>query len=194
MFEFGQTVVSVDLDLQAGTAGNVIDDNRLFCGFVDGLVMADDTVLRGAGIIGHDDEHRIGARFLSLLDHTHGMSRVIGSSTGNHRNVNDFLDRLDQINLLVHVGDRRFTSGAIDHQTIRTIGDELLGELLRSIEIDTAVGFHRGYHSRQNAAKRRWVKKMHVMLTHSVHRTSQCGLLCYVPLWPAVASQSFVTS
>ncbi len=63
-FEVGQTVVSVDLDLQAGTAGNVIDDNRLFGGFVDGLVMADDTVLRGAGIIGHDDEHRIGpARF-----------------------------------------------------------------------------------------------------------------------------------
>jgi len=52
------------------------------------------------------------------------------------------------------MGDGRFTGGAIDHQTIRAIGDEVFGELLRGGEIDAAVGFHRGDHSRQNAAER----------------------------------------
>ena len=59
VFKFGQSVVGSDLDLQAGTAGNIVDDDRLFGGFVDGLVVADDTVLRGAGIVRHDDEHRV---------------------------------------------------------------------------------------------------------------------------------------
>ena len=52
------------------------------------------------------------------------------------------------------MGDGRFAGGAIDHQTIRAIGDEVFGELLRGGEIDAAVGLHRGDHSRQNAAER----------------------------------------
>ena len=43
----------------------------------------------------------------------------------------------------------RYTTDAI-----RAIGDEVFGELLRGGEIDAAVGFHRGDHSRQNAAER----------------------------------------
>ena len=39
-------------------------------------------------------------------------------------------------------------------EAIRAIGDEVFGELLRGGEIDAAVGFHRGDHSRQNAAER----------------------------------------
>lgn len=102
-----------------------------FGGFVDGLVVADDTVLRGAGIVRHDDEHRVGARFLSLFDHTHGVCGVVGAGTGNHRNVDDLLDGPDQLDLLIHMGDGRFAGGAIDHQTIRAIGDEVFGELAR---------------------------------------------------------------
>ena len=154
VFKFGQSVVGSDLDLQAGTAGNIVDDDRLFGGFVDGLVVADDTVLRGAGIVRHDDEHRVGTRFLSLFDHTHGVCGVVGAGAGNHRNVDDLLDGPDQLDLLIHMGDGRFAGGAIDHQTIRAIGDEVFGELLRGGEIDAAVGFHRGDHSRQNAAER----------------------------------------
>lgn len=70
------------------------------------------------------------------------------------RNVDDLLDGPDQLDLLIHMGDGRFAGGAIDHQTIRAIGDEVFGELLRGGEIDAAVGFHRGDHSRQNAAER----------------------------------------
>ena len=33
------------------------------------------------------------------------------------------------------MGDGRFAGGAIDHQTIRAIGDEVFGELLRGGEI-----------------------------------------------------------
>ena len=39
-------------------------------------------------------------------------------------------------------------------EDFRAIGDEVFGELLRGGEIDAAVGFHRGDHSRQNAAER----------------------------------------
>ena len=88
--------------------------------------MADDTVLRGAGIVRHDDEHRVGTRFLSLFDHTHGVCGVVGAGAGNHRNVDDLLDGPDQLDLLIHMGDGRFAGGAIDHQTIRAIGDEVL--------------------------------------------------------------------
>ena len=109
------------------------------------------------------------------------MCGVVGAGAGNHRNVDDLLDGPDQLDLLIHMGDGRFTGGAIDHQTIRAIGDEVFGELLRGGEIDAAVGLHRGDHSRQNAAERCWLKKVHVMLAHSVHRTSHCGLLYYVP-------------
>ena len=180
VFEFGQTVVGFDLDLQTGAAGDIVDDDRLFGGFVDGLVVADDTVLGGAGIVGHDDEHRVGARFLGLFDHAHGVGGVVGAGARNHRDVHDFLDRPDEVDLLIHVGDGRFSGGAVDHQTVRAIGDELFGELLRGFEVDAAVGFHGGYHGRKNAAKRRGIKKMHVMLVHSAYRTSHCGLLYYI--------------
>ena len=115
-----------------------------------------DTLIRGhlAIMDKYDHEHRVGARFLSLFDHTHGVCGVVGAGAGNHRNVDDLLDGPDQLDLLIHMGDGRFAGGAIDHQTIRAIGDEVFGELLRGGEIDAAVGLHRGDHSRQNAAER----------------------------------------
>ena len=113
--------------------------------------MADNTGLAWTGIIRHDHEHRIGARLLGLFHHAHGVCGVVGACAGNHRHIHDFLDRANEVNLLIHVSDRRFTGRAVDDQAVCAIRDKLLGQFLR----------------RKDTAERSRVQKVHVTLTHS---------------------------
>ena len=178
--EFGHTTVGFQLDVQSGTARHIVDDDRLVRGIVDRLVVAEHAFLRRTGVIRGDHEHRVGARLLGLLHHAHGVRGVVGTGAGNDRHVHDFLDGLDQFDLLLHVGGRRFAGGAVDHKTVGTIRHELPRQLLRGFEIYGSVGLHGGDHGRKDTSEGSRIEQMHCTVVslracHTANGTSLCG-------------------
>ena len=166
MLKLGKTVICFDADFQSGTAGHVIYDDRPLGHGIDGLVMADHAVLAGARVVRHNHEHRVGSRLLRLLDHAHGVRGIVRAGTGDHRDVHDFLDGPHQLDLLLHVGHGGFAGRAVHHQPVGAVGDQLLRQRLRGLEINRPVCFHGGDHCGEDASERSRVEKMHSTVTH----------------------------
>ena len=143
--------------------------------------MAEHAFLRRTGVIRGDHEHRVGARLLGLLHHAHGVRGVVGTGAGNDRHVHDFLDGLNQLDLLLHVGGRRFAGGAVDHKTVGTIRHELPRQLLRGFEIYGSVSLHGGDHGRKDTSEGSRIEQMHSTVSlracHTANGTSLCGRL-----------------
>ena len=175
MLKLGKTVICFDADFQSGTAGHVIYDDRPLGHGIDGLVMADHAVLAGARVVRHNHEHRVGSRLLRLLDHAHGVRGIVRAGTGDHRDVHDFLDGPHQLDLLLHVGHGGFAGRAVHHQPVGAVGDQLLRQRLRGLEINGTIGLHGGDHGRKNTSERSRIKKMHSTVSHSANGTSRHG-------------------
>ena len=99
------------------------------------------------------------------------MRGVVRTGAGDDRHVDDFLDGLDEFDLLIHVRRRRLTGGAVDHEAVGTVGHQLFGNRLGHVEIDIAVGLHRCDHRGQYAAERGRIEKMHNTVTHNCNGT-----------------------
>ena len=175
MTKLSQTTVGFQLNVQTGAARHIVNDNRLVRGIIDRLVVTEHAFLRRARIVRSDHKHRIGARLLSLLHHAHSVGGIIGTRAGDDRHVHDLLDRLYQLDLLLHVGGGRLARGAIDHKAISTIGNKLLRKLLCGLKINGTIGLHGGDHGRKNTSERSRIKKMHSTVSHGTNGTSRHG-------------------
>ena len=173
--ELSQTTVGFQLNVQTGAARHIVNDNRLVRGIIDRLVVTEHAFLRRARIVRSDHKHRIGACFLGLLHHAHGVGGIVGTRTGDNGHAHHILDGLNQLDLLLHVGGGRLARGAIDHKAIGAIGNKLLRKLLRGLEINGTIGLHGGDHGRKNTSERSRIKKMHSTVSHSVNGTSRHG-------------------
>ena len=175
MTELSQTTVGFQLNVQTGAARHIVNDNRLVRGIIDRLVVTEHAFLRRARIVRSDHKHCIGACFLGLLHHAHGVGGIVGTRTGDNGHAHHILDGLNQLDLLLHVGGGRLARGAIDHKAIGAIGNKLLRKLLRGLEINGTIGLHGGDHGRKNTSERSRIKKMHSTVSHSVNGTSRHG-------------------
>src|SRR5690606_26884641 len=120
---------------------DVVDDDGKVAGIVHRLEMGDETALRGLVVIGRDDERRVRARLLGMLDEGDALRRVVRACAGDHRHpagggLHHFLDHAAMF--LVRKG-RAFAGGADGNKAVGALGDMPVHECLERVEIQCAV-------------------------------------------------------
>src|SRR5581483_2788750 len=113
VFDFGQARESFRLDLRAGAAGNVVDDDRNADRRSDFFVVLVNAFLGRAVVIGRNHQRAVGAGFLRLAGEPHRFVGGIGAGAGDHRHAPvDLLDhRADDFIVLLMAERRRLAGG-----------------------------------------------------------------------------------
>ena len=106
--------------VDAGPPGDVVQHARPAGGFGNGHEVRVQTVLRGAVIVGVDEEERVGASPPCLFGEMDRMPGVVGARAGHHDcpTGHSLLYRPHQPDLLVVSQRRRLSSGARDDNPV----------------------------------------------------------------------------
>ena len=109
----------------AGTAGNVVGDQRHVDGFGDGLEVTVQTFLGGLVVIGGDQQRTVGPGFLGKAGQADGFDGIVGTGTGQDGHTPlDLVDTDLDDTFMLFVGERgRFAGGAARHKAVDSLTD-----------------------------------------------------------------------
>ena len=147
------------LDVAAGAARNVVENDRDGDGFSDGLEMHLQTVLGGLVVVRGDEQNSVSAIGFSLLgEHDSGLG-VVGTGTSDDRYAMvDMVDGVgDDLGMFFFRKGGRFASGAADDDGVGAIVDLEVEETFQCWVVDSTISGERGNDCAACASKDRHI-------------------------------------
>ena len=144
----GQLCIGSGLDGNAGTGGNVVQDDGLGGSISNGVEHGHQTLLGGLVVVGGDNQHTVVAQLTGILGHVDGVSGVIGAGASDHGDTasGHFQREAQDFTMLLIGEGGAFAGGAADDQGVDALLDLPVDELLQGGVVHT-VGGHGGNQS-----------------------------------------------
>ncbi len=141
----------------AGASGDVVEHHRHVGALDDGAEVVEHARLAGLVVVGGDEQQPVGAELLGLPGQLDGVCGGVGADAGDHDGslADRVDDRAQDVAVLGHGGGRALTGGPADHHAVVAVGDEVVGDAGRAVEVDGSVVVERRRHRRQHPAEAR---------------------------------------